>query len=80
MRSNLIPSSLQVLVEFVSRLAAAGQDCAALQVHTAGAEANAFGLKRVDRAAQRLILRRDDAVAGDFPAAQHIAGQSGAVS
>ena len=41
-----------------------------------GAEPDASVFKRFNRTAQHLILRRDDALAGDFPAAQHVARQA----
>jgi len=41
------------------------------------ADADAFGLKRLDRAAEVHVLRRDDVVGGALPTAQHVARQAG---
>src|SRR5262249_14686155 len=50
----------------------------ALQMHAAIAEAHACCLQRLNCAAEHLVLRRNDALAGDLPGAQHIARQASA--
>src|SRR5262249_45319819 len=39
-------------------------------MHAAVAETDPFGFQRVNRSDQHLVLRRDNAVAADFPGAQ----------
>ena len=51
-----------------------------LQADAILAKPHAFTFKCLNRTAEHLILRRNDAVAGDLPAAQHIARQSGTIS
>jgi hypothetical protein len=57
----------------------AAQWGATLQTHAVLAEPDALTLKRFNRPTERPVLRRDEALAGDLPAAQHVTRQAGTV-
>jgi hypothetical protein len=51
----------------------------ALQMDAAVTEADAFGLKHIERTAEHLILCRDESVAAGLPAVEHVTRQAGTI-